>query len=264
MRNIGSLSVRLSGKSCCLFVLLLVTLLAALSPAARASSCSAATLKGNYAIESLGEVSGGAVGTLFLITNDGNGNLSGSGTESLAGTIYTGVTLTGTYSVTSSCWFTATSTDSLGNTLSIEGLVFQNGAELTGLSTSAGTLLQVTAYRLAESTCTLAGGAGTHINQYQAPLSPYGGGIVTQEATFGKTGSGSGTYVANFSGDFSGGTFTGAESINSDCTYTATVTFSNGNVSHSFGIGGIKLDDVVSLSIGTDSGWVIVGTHYNK
>jgi hypothetical protein len=240
-------------------------LLVALSPAAHASSsCTAATLKGNYAIQSLGQVSGGAVGTLFLIANDGNGNLTGSGTESLGGTIYTGVTLTGTYSVTSTCWFTATSTDSLGNTLSIEGTAFQNGAELIGLSTSAGTLLQVTAYRLAKSTCTLAGGAGTHMNQYQAALSPYGAGIVTQEATFGKTGSGSGSYVANFDGNSSNGTFTGTESINADCTYTATVTFSNGNVSHTFGIGGIKQNDVVSVSIGTDSGWVIVGTHYNS
>jgi len=45
--------------------------------------------------------------------------------------------------------------------------------------------------------------------------------------------------------------------VNSDCTYTSTVTNSDGTTGHFFGVEGItEIDDVGWLAIETDTGWV--------
>jgi len=50
--------------------------------------------------------------------------------------------------------------------------------------------------------------------------------------------------------------------VNSNCTYTSTVTNSDGTTGHFFGIGGITLNGVGWVSMATDSGWVSLATGY--
>jgi len=262
--------MKLNGESplsVCARVLLLfgIFLVVLTAPAARAATCSLATVKGNYAVADMGQgVEGVPVAVLFLETFDGNGNISGSGEESLNGTIYTGVTLTGTYNVSSTCWYTATVTDTLGNTTNFEGSVLQNGAEVLGLSVTPGGMLQRNAYRLSVAQCTQASYAGSHTEEAQSLLTPLGAAIATERWTVNKMGSGSVSWVSNFSGNVLAGTATTTVAVNSDCTFTTTSVLSTGGVVHHFGVLGIGQDDVKLLFMFTDSGWVGLGTGYNQ
>ncbi len=72
-------------------------------------------------------------------TADGNGNISGSGTQSFAGTIETGTTITGTYTVNANCTGSATLT--YGNSIGSLGLNFtvvNNGEGLRIVQTTSG------------------------------------------------------------------------------------------------------------------------------
>src|SRR5208337_1871620 len=245
----------------------LASLLLALAPSAAYAAggnphCSLPTISGSFGAAALGQQAGGYAATLFLLTADGNGNLSGSGTESLNGTLFFNVTVTGTYTADSGCFFTATLLDSLGNTSNFSGVIGQNGYDLIGLSTDAGTQMQFSAYRLKSTQCTLASVENKFEAQVTSPLTPHGSSSANQEWNIKKTGSGTDTWVTNYNGTISQGTGTAAFSMNSNCTYTETVTNSDGTTNHFFGVGGIKLNDVGWVTMGTDSGWVSLTTGY--
>lgn len=146
----------------------------------------------------------------------------------------------------------------------LKGAIAQNGVEIVGLSLNASTELQYTAYRIKATSCTLAGHAGTYTSAFQALASPYGSAIITRQWSFNKSGSGTGSFVRNFSGYITTGTSTATDSVNSDCTYTSTITNSDGVVSHVFGVTGIGQNDVETLSMQIDSGWVSLATAYGK
>jgi hypothetical protein len=239
----------------------LASLLLALAPSAAYAAggnphCSVPEIAGGFAVTTLGQQAGGYAATVFVMNADGNGNLSGSGTESLNGTIFSNVTVTGTYTANSACFFTAALSDSLGNTSNFSGVIAQNGYVLIGLSADAGTEVQLTAYRLHVTPCTLASVAAKFGAQVQSPLTPYGPSFATEEWSINKAGSGTDTWVANYNGTISQGTATATFAVNSDCSYTETVSNSDGTTAHYFGVGGIKLNDIGWVRMETDSGWV--------
>ena len=245
----------------------LVSLLVALVPSAAYAAggkphCSLPTISGSFGAAALGQQSGGSAATLFLLTADGNGNLAGSGTESLNGKIFSNVTVTGTYTANTGCLFTATMLDSLGKTSNFSGVIGQNGYDLIGLSTDAGTQMQFSAYRLNKTQCTVASLAQRYEAQVTSPLTPNGSSTANQEWSIRKNGSGTDTWVTNYNGTISQGTGTATFSVNSNCTYTETVTNSDGATSHFFGVGGIKLNDLAWVTLETDSGWVSLTTGY--
>jgi uncharacterized protein (TIGR03437 family) len=89
-------------------------------PAPQPSNCSTATLNGMYTFNSTGyTLSGGVVSgsanIAGLLQFDGQGNLSANLTTATAGTLSPEVTLTGTYSIVSTCLGTVTLTDSNSN-----------------------------------------------------------------------------------------------------------------------------------------------------
>jgi len=238
-------------------------LIAALSSARADEPCKLTTVTGPYVIATLGQEAGGYATTLFVITSDGNGNLSGSGTESLKGAIFSNVTAAGTYTANSNCWFTATTTDSLGNVRNLAGTISQidgklRGERIDGISVDSGTNWQFTAFRQHLTQCSLSSGAGYFVSAVQSPLTPYGSSTATQQWYINKKGSGTGSWVANVNGTVAQGTATATFSFNSDCTYTSTVTNSDGTTGHLFGVQGINEnpDDVGWLAIETDTGWV--------
>jgi len=79
---------------------MLVVLMA--SGAQATPSCSNHTLKGSYGATITGTIAGLPFAELDLVTADGKGNFSGSGTVSYNGSV-SSVTFTATYSVNSDC-----------------------------------------------------------------------------------------------------------------------------------------------------------------
>ena len=242
-------------------VLALSMFLIAVPSSAHADTCTLTTVAGPYAIATLGREGGGYWAGLFVISSDGNGNLSGTGTESLNGAIASNVTAVGSYMVSSDCWFTATITDSLGNMRNFTGSSTQRGQRIDGISTDSGTDWQFTAYRQHTTQCSLASGASYFVSNVQSPLTPRGSSIATQQWHTNKKGSGTGSWVENVNGTITQGTAIATFSVNPDCTYTETVTNSDGTTGHFFGVKGIDdIDDVAWLAIETDSGWVSLST----
>lgn len=234
-----------------------------LSSSAQAATCTLVTVSGNYAVAMIGQQAGVFQTEVFRLTSDGNGNLSGSGAESTNGTIHTGVTASGTYTVSSNCTFTSTTTDGIGNTFNITGEIAQNGAQITGISTTAAEL-QYTAYSQHLTSCTQASAAGALTFQLDSPLTPFGPSVGTGQITINKSGKGSGSSTGNFNGTIVSLTDSTTFTINSDCTFTAVAKISNGTTSHSFGVAGIEQNDVESMYIGTDTGGVSLGIGYKK
>ncbi len=254
MRKKKTLRLLLLGKA---VFALSAFLIAALSSARADEPCTLTTVTGPYVIATLGQEAGGYATTLFLITSDGNGNLSGAGAESLNGTISTNVTASGAYTANSNCWFTATMTDSLGNIRNFAGMISLKGKRIDGISADSGTNWQFTAFRQHVTQCSLSSGAGYFVSEVQSPLTPSGSSTATQQWHINMKGSGTGSWVANVSGTIVQGTATATFSVNSDCTYTSTVTNSDGTTGHFFGVEGItEIDDVGWLAIETDTGWV--------
>jgi uncharacterized protein (TIGR03437 family) len=89
-------------------------------PAPQPLSCSSATLSGTYTFNSTGyALTGGAVSgaanVAGLVQFDGQGNLSANVTTASVGNLAPAATLTGTYTIASTCLGTATLTDSSSN-----------------------------------------------------------------------------------------------------------------------------------------------------
>jgi len=75
------------------------------------ATCTLAGLKGSFGVESSGVFIGvGAVALDGLLTLDGKGNVGGSESGSIAGSIFTGQPVSGTYTVASNCTGTLTVT----------------------------------------------------------------------------------------------------------------------------------------------------------
>lgn len=241
--------------------------LSSLTLSMHAATCNQAILNGNYAAANIGYVAGspGYGAVLFLETYDG-GNITGSGVENVNGTVSTGVTLTGTYSVSAvgkNCTFTSTAADSLGNTITVSGTVNSTGGEMDGISTTHGTEMQFTAYKQAKTTCTEANAAGSYTEKVFWQDTPDGIVLATAQLKVTSKGAKTGSVVENYDGGtIVSGTFTGTTTMNSDCTFTTTSTYSFGGTANFFGVGGISENGVKLVMIGTDSGYVGLATLY--
>ncbi|MGA9644140.1 MAG: hypothetical protein WBQ72_22275 [Terriglobales bacterium] len=213
-----------------IFCLTLLSFSLALST--HATTCNQATVNGTYAGSAIGQLGKGYGAALSLRTNNA-GSFSGVGAENFNGTPYTDVTISGTYTVNANCTFTETTTDSNGNTIHFSGNIFGNGAEIVGISTDAGSAYQFTSYRLKKTLCTEASAKGSFAEEFQWPITPYGPAVETAQETISSKGAQSGSDVINFNGGtIQSNTFTGTVSVNSDCTFTATIDVSGGPTLH--------------------------------
>ncbi len=242
-------------------ILCLAIVFFSLALSMHATTCNQDTVNGIYASSAIGQLGKGYGATLFLVTNDG-GSFSGTGAENFLGTPNPNATISGTYSVNADCTFTRIATDNLGNTLHISGSIFGNGAEMAGISTDAGTAMEWTSYRLKKTQCTEASAKGTYAEEVQAPLTPAGPALETAQLTVSSKGAKSGSFVINFNaGTIESYTFTGTDSMNSNCTFTSISSSSLGTT-HWFGVGGISQNGIASLMIDVDSGFVSLATRY--
>jgi len=105
------------------------------------ATCTVAGLKGSFGIEASGDFIGvGAVALDGLFTLDGKGNVSGTESGSIAGSIFTGQSVSGTYTVASNCTGTITVTV-LGQTEHSSFVVTNGGKELLVVETDANTVV---------------------------------------------------------------------------------------------------------------------------
>jgi hypothetical protein len=105
------------------------------------ANCTVAGLKGNFGIEANGVFIGvGAVALDGLFALDGKGNVSGTESGSIAGSIFTGQTVSGTYGVASNCTGTLTVTV-LGQTEHSSFVVTNGGKGMLVLETDANTVV---------------------------------------------------------------------------------------------------------------------------
>jgi hypothetical protein len=105
------------------------------------ATCTLAGLKGNYGIEASGVFIGvGAVAFDGLFSLDGTGKVSGTESGSIAGTIFTGKSVSGTYTVASNCTGTMTVTV-LGQTEHSSFVVTNSGKGLLLVETDATTVV---------------------------------------------------------------------------------------------------------------------------
>lgn len=104
-------------------------------------TCTLAGLKGNYGIEASGVFIGvGAVAFDGLFALDGNGNVSGTESGSVAGSIFTAQSVSGTYTVASNCTGTMT-VKVLGQTEHSSFVVTDSGNGLLVLETDSTTVV---------------------------------------------------------------------------------------------------------------------------
>ena len=119
----------------------------ALAPQAFSAQCPLgnATLHGSYTVFGTGTIVGvGPVTVVGVHTWDGQGNTVATYTASVNGTIFTDVTVTGTYTVNSDC--TGSNAESDGSNYSL--VASPDGHGTTWIRTDAGTVISGTETRL--------------------------------------------------------------------------------------------------------------------
>jgi hypothetical protein len=110
--------------------------------------CSNSTLKGVYSALLSGSVAGMPFVTLDLVTSDGAGNLTGTSTSNLNGTVTTS-TIEATYTINSDCAGTATFTMPTSQTQALNVRLDGSTVDITRTGpASTGTLVSGTAHRL--------------------------------------------------------------------------------------------------------------------
>ena len=202
--------------------LLFVTLMA--TGMARAV-CTNASIKGVYGITSVGlNGSGQPASSVDQITVDGNGNLTGSSTKSINGTIVT-FTFTGTYQISKNCTGSASFTNQDGSTKHAN-LDLNNGNKGAFLiQTDANHVESSIAAAQGTATCTNLG--VKHIYSLEATGLHIGVGQIAAVGQLSLNGTGSltGTITISANGSISPSLpVTGTYQINSNCTGTATFT----------------------------------------
>ena len=117
-----------------------------MAPGARAQGvhCSDATLKGTYSATITGTLAGAPFAELDLVTSNGKGTFTGTGTVSENGVISTGVPVSATYTINSNCSGSAGLSTGVTQHVNIK----EDGSEVDIISTSSGTTITAVAKRL--------------------------------------------------------------------------------------------------------------------
>jgi hypothetical protein len=195
---------------------------------ASAAGCGNGSLDGSYGfnVRGVDNASGTPMATVGLFTADGSGNITlGQFTQSNDGTLST-ATLTGTYSIGSSCTGTLTTTDS--NSVVRHYFVVLSGikrAALKIVDTDNGLTLSGDARAQGVGICGFTGKGSA----YAENLSGFVGSV--PEAIVGRVGTnGSGTISFGFNARALGGVvntnpISGSYTVNSNCTGTAQIVF---------------------------------------
>jgi hypothetical protein len=228
-------------------------------PVVHAATCSNASVKGVYGVLSTG-LNGSLqpASSVDQITADGAGNITGSSTKSIDGTIVT-FTFTGVYTINKNCTGTATYTNQDGSTKH-DNIFLNNG--------NKGAFLIQTDSSHVESSVAVAQGTATctnlgvkHTYSLEATGTVIGIGQVAMGGQLVLNGSGSvtGTGTLSLYGTiYSSVPISGTYQINSNCTGSASIT-PKGLPTMNLDLLVVNADKELML-IETDNGTIVTGT----
>jgi hypothetical protein len=203
-------------------VLLFVAIVTATSFAA---TCTNASINGVYGISASG-LNGSLqpAASVYQITADGAGNVTGTATKSINGTIVT-FPFTGTYQIAKNCTGTTAFTNQGGQT-EHDNFVLNNGNKGAFLIQTDNNHVQ-SAFAVAKGTATCTDLGLKHTYSLEATGIVIGVGQVATEGQLVLNGTGSitGTATLSLNGAItSSAKVTGAYQVNSDCTGTVSIT----------------------------------------
>lgn len=190
-----------------------------------AATCTNASVNGVYGITATGlNGSGVPASSVYQITADGSGNVTGTGTKSIDGTIVT-FPFTGTYSVAKNCTGTATFTNQSGQSEN-DNFVLNNGNKGAFLiQTDANHVESSVAVAQGTAKCTDLGVKHTYSLQLTGIEIGVGQVAATGQVALNGKGGLTGTVTVSLNGTIvSADSVTGTYTINSDCTGTASLT----------------------------------------
>jgi len=207
------------------------------------AQCSVASLNGTFFYSLAGSVKNGATTASYdelgKVMADGNGNLSGSTTTSIAGVLAT-LVVSGTYAIKPNCSGTGTLTTSADTLQFALQLVSGGGTTLVSITSSGATeIANGRFYRAANATGSVCG-QGTLSGTYGVLLSggTYAAAVRTAfEAANQTTFDGNGGVMVEGEVTTGGTTSvtwngTGAYTVNADCSGVAQITSPNGTVNY--------------------------------
>jgi hypothetical protein len=226
-------------------------------PVAQAA-CNNASVNGVYGITSVGlNGSGQPASSVDQITADGNGNLTGSSTKSIDGTIVT-FTFTGTYKIKANCTGTAIFKNQDGMT-EHDNIALDNankGAFL--IQTDSKHVQSSIALAQGTATCTNLGVKHAYATELTGIVLAVGQVALVGQVTLDGKGSLTGTETLSLNGAITSSVpVTGTYQINSNCTGSAAITprgLSTMNVNIVIVNGGKEL-----MVIETDANTIVTG-----
>jgi len=222
------------------------------------ATCTNASLKGVYGVLGSGlNGSGQPAAGVTQITSDGNGNLTGTTTKSIDGTIST-FTTTGTYSIAKNCTGTGTLTNQ--DDQSENSNIFLNngnkGAYL--IQTDPNHTVTSVAYEQGTAICTNLGVKHTYSFQATGINLAVGQIAAGGQLVLNGTGSLKGTATFSLNGSVATLPVTGTYQINSNCTGTLTFT-PQGQSAVNLGVVIVNADKEL-MFIETDANTIVSGT----
>jgi hypothetical protein len=235
-------------------------ILAALLTAGSAyAACNNASVKGTYGVISTGlNGSGQPASSVDQITADGAGNLTGSATKSIDGTIVT-FSFTGTYKIGSNCTGTAVFKNQ-DNSTEHDSIFLDSGN--TGaflIQTDANHVQSSIAVAQGNAACTNLAVKHSYAIEATGSILGLGQVAIAGRLTLNGAGSLSGTETFSLNGSIhSAVPVTGNYQINSDCTGSATIT-PKGQSSTHLNLVVVNADKEI-MAIETDSNTIIAGT----
>lgn len=196
-------------------------------------SCSNSSLTGAYGIGALGaDASGNSVALAGLLTADGNGNLKGTQTESVNGTISANVPISGTYSISSNCNGTAKLTPKGGATQHYNITVASQGTRFFTLETDTGSVLSLYGRSTEVASCPT-NSSGTFGFTASGGIVSVGYFAGSGQITLDGAGHVSGVESSSVAGKINSNIpFTGTYTLNSNCTGKAAFKPKGGTAVH--------------------------------
>jgi len=213
---------------------LIIAAVFTLSLATWGQSCSNSSLSGAYGFAGTGtDASANPVALAGLYNADGNGNLTGTQTESVNGTLSLNVPISGTYTINSNCNGTATITPKGGPAAHYNLTLASAGSRAFSLETDSGTIITMYSRAVMETSCSTSGTNGTF--GFTGTGSIVGVGNIANSGQMVLNGAGklSGTESSSIAGQiFSNVPFTGTYKVNKNCTGTAVLKIKGQSAIH--------------------------------
>jgi hypothetical protein len=226
------------------------------------NGCSLASLKGTYGVLEQGTIPPYPVVLAANATYDGAGKESGTFNASIGGLPVAG-TFTGTYAVNSDCTYTEEFVATPpGVSLHVSGVITGNGIfrEIHYIYTDSDRIVSGTAKKTPPGGCSLRTLSGAYAVLGQGTIVAQPPLLVAHVGPFNADGAGhfSGSEYVTLGGIALQDTFTGDDTVNSDCSASVIVTDSNGLVTHEWGVITGEGRSQELNSIVTEPGWIFV------